>query len=110
MTRAELAPVLAAGAGPFLRWFEVEAVARDGRFIGWRLVKFLPAGRPLTALDLLPGDVLVAVNGRPLIRPSDLSELWATLSTADAIVAEVMRAGVRFELRFAITGPPSPSP
>jgi S1-C subfamily serine protease len=108
--RAELAPVLDAGPAAFLAWFEAEAATDGDRFAGWRLVKLLPAGRALAALDLVPGDVVVAVNGRPLSRPDELGDLWAELYRAGAIVAEVHRGGERFTLRYTISGPPLPAP
>ena len=51
---------LDAGPAAFLAWFETEAATDEGRFVGWRLVKLLPEGRALAALDLVPDDVLTA--------------------------------------------------
>ena len=110
VARVDLQPLLDAGPGPFLRWFDVEAESTGGNFGGWRLVRILPEGRVLTALDLMPGDVLLAVNGRALIKPADLSELWAELYSADRIVADLRRGDARFQLEFAIGGPPMPVP
>ncbi len=110
VARVDLQPLLDAGPGPFLRWIDVEAESTGGNFGGWRLVRILPAGRALTALDLMPGDVLLAVNGRALIKPADLSELWAELYSADRIVADLRRGVTRFQLAFAISGPPLPVP
>ena len=108
--RAALVPVLDAGPAAFLSWFDVEADSRDGRFVGWRLVRVRPAGRALAELDLVPGDVLVAVNGRPLARPDHLEALWRELYGAGAVVAEIRRAGERFTLRFTIEGEPARPP
>lgn len=110
IARAELRPMLDAGPAAFLAWFDTDAATVDGRFVGWRLVRIRPAGRALTALDLMAGDVLVAVNGHPLRRPDELGDLWAELYGAGAIVAEVNRGGDRFTLRFTIAGEPLPAP
>ncbi|HVV87309.1 MAG TPA: hypothetical protein VHE35_29915 [Kofleriaceae bacterium] len=110
VARTELKPVLDAGPASFLGWFDTEAVLVDGQFTGWRLVKLLPAGQPLAKLDLVPGDVLVAVNGRPLSKPDELGDLWTELYAAGAIVAEIHRGTERFTLRFTIAGPPLPPP
>ena len=110
LTRDELRPYLDAGPAAFLAWFETEAATTEGRFTGWRLVKVLPAGGALAGLDLVPGDVLVAVNGRALQRPDELAELWTTLYGAGAIVAELRRGAERFTLRYTISGAPLPPP
>lgn len=110
VARVDLRPVLDAGPGPFLQGFEVEAVSTSGNFGGWRLIRILPAGRALTALDLMPGDVLLAVNGRALIKPADLVEVWAGLYAADALVADLRRGEARFQIKFAISGPAIAAP
>lgn len=110
ITRDELKPYLDAGPAAFLAWFETEAATDEGRFVGWRLVKLLPEGRALAALDLVPDDVLVAINGRPLQRPDEMSDLWTELYGAGAIVAEIRRGPERFTLRYTISGPPLPAP
>ncbi len=103
--RATLKAVLDAGPGHVLEGFEVAAEERSGRFVGWRLVRFLPAGARFTILDLAPGDVLLTVNGRPLVKPADLSALWVELYTADAIVAELRRGAAPLTIRFQVTPP-----
>lgn len=101
--RARLTAVLDQGPARMLGALEVAAETRDGRFVGWRLVRFLPGAGALTGLDLIPGDVLVTVNQRSLSKPDDLSALWTELYAADAIVAEVRRGDALLTLRFAIT-------
>ena len=109
--RGTLKRVLDAGPATFLQWFEIEPVTSGGVFVGWRLVQVLPGGRSLTALDLLPGDVLVAVNGRKMVKPDDLGELWLELYAAPAITVELRRGAETVTIRFAISGaaltPPS---
>ena len=109
--RGTLKLILDAGPATFLQWFEIEPVTRDGVFVGWRLVQVLPGGRSLTALDLLPGDVLVAVNGRKMVKPDDLGELWLELYAAPAIAVDLRRGAETVTIRFAISGaaltPPS---
>ena len=108
--RATLRLVLDAGPATFLQWFEIEPVTSGGVFVGWRLVQVLPGGRSLTALDLLPGDVLVAVNGRKMVKPDDLGELWLDLYAAPAITVDLRRGDETVTIRFTISGAPLTPP
>jgi len=75
----------------------------DGqRFVGWQLVQVLDATGALRGVDVAPGDVLLAVNGKPVVDPNQLMELWDSLRTANEVVAEMWRGRDKLELRFAI--------
>ncbi|HUJ63780.1 MAG TPA: hypothetical protein VLX92_35010 [Kofleriaceae bacterium] len=101
ISRERLVAVLDGGPGQFLRQLEVTPHMLGDRFVGWELVQLLGDG-PLHDLDVAPGDVLVAVNGRPLSRPDQLEELWDSLRTANEVVADVWRGTGKLQLRFAI--------
>ena len=104
--RAVLTATLDAQPGELLQCFEVAAVESGGKFAGWRLVRFIRrCGDRFAGLDLAVGDVLVSVNGRVLVKPTDLAELWAELYKADVIVAELRRGTSSFVLRFAVVPP-----
>lgn len=103
--RAALLAVLDAGPGELLRNFEVAAEHDGDRFLGWRVVAFDPKKPRFEGVDLVPGDVLIAVNGRSVARPDELQVLWDGLRTSDEIVADLMRDGARFQLRWSITPP-----
>jgi hypothetical protein len=104
ISRAALTPILAAGPGPLLAHFEVSAELDDGnRFLGWRLVAFDPKHRDFDGVDLVPGDILVALNGVALSKPKDLQDVWDGLAAAPAIVADIQRGDSRFQLRWTIT-------
>ena len=103
IARATLKAVLDAGPGHVLEGFEVAAAEQRGAFVGWRLVRFLAKGERFTVLDLAPGDILLTINRRAIVKPSDLQDLWTELYTADAIVAELRRGDAPFTLRFTIT-------
>jgi len=101
--RGRVDAVLDAGPGAFLRGFEVVAVLDPGQvFRGWRLVQTMPGEHRFDGLDVVPGDVLVAVNGRPLSKPDDLQALWESLRAAPEIVFDVERDGTRFQIRLAV--------
>jgi hypothetical protein len=103
LQRAVLLATLDAQPGELLQCFEVAAVENGGKFTGWRLVRFIRrCGDRFNGIDLAVGDVLVSVNGRVIMKPADLSDLWAELYKADVIVAELRRGTSPFVLRFNI--------
>jgi S1-C subfamily serine protease len=100
--RAHLVAVLDAGPGSFLRQLEVTPRLTGDRFVGWQLVQVIDRAGPLGDLDLAPGDVLLAVNGKPVSRPEQLQTLWDSLRTANAVTAQLWRGDQKLELRFAV--------
>lgn len=111
VARAVLDARLDASPGPLLRCIEVAAVEEGGKFQGWRLVRFVKGCDAFDGLDLAVGDVLVSVNGRVIVKPADLSALWADLYKAETITAELRRGGEPVVLRFTVTAPaPAPPP
>ena len=100
--RAVLTARLDASPGPLLRCIEVAAVEEGGKFRGWRLVRFVRGCDAFAGLDIAVGDVLVSINGRVIIKPADLSELWTELYKAETIIAELRRAGQPLTLRFVV--------
>lgn len=100
--RAKLIAVLDSGPGAFLRQLEVTARMNGKRFVGWQLVQLLDRTGPLVDVDLVPGDVLLAVNGRPLSRPDQLQAVWDSLRTANELRAQLWRGEAKLELAFVI--------
>jgi hypothetical protein len=95
--RAELDRVLEAGPGRLLARVRVKANVTGKRFNGWEVVRV-----PWQAVDLLAGDVVLAVNGRTLEHPLELKVLWDDLRKANAIAVDVDRKGEKFALTFDI--------
>jgi len=102
IARADLVAQLDAGPGPILGRVEVTAEHDGDRFLGWRLVAVDPNAPPFPGVDLVPGDVLIALNGRSIARPDELDRVWAELRTTKAIVADLERDGGKFQLRWAV--------
>ena len=102
IARAKLLAVLDSGPGAFLRQLEVTPRMDGNRFIGWQLVQLIDRSGPLVDVDLVPGDVLLAVNGKPLARPDQLQTLWDSLRTANAVDAELWRGDKKVSLKFEI--------
>jgi hypothetical protein len=116
--RAKLIAVLDGGPGAFLRQLEVTPRMDGNRFIGWQLVQLLDRKGPLVDVDVAPGDVLLAVNGRTISRPDQLQSVWDSLRTANELRAQLWRGEAKLELAFAIEPkvdpstlpPPKPAP
>jgi len=100
--RARLIAVLDSGPGAFLRQLEVTAHMDGQRFVGWQLVQLIDRTGPLNDVDIVPGDVLLAVNGKPLSRPDQLQAVWDSLRTANTIDAELWRGNAKLTLSFAV--------
>ncbi len=100
--RAKLIAVLDGGPGAFLRQLEVTPLMDGNRFIGWQLVQLLDRQGPLVDVDVVPGDVLLAVNGRTISRPDQLQSVWDSLRTANELRAQLWRGEAKLELAFAI--------
>jgi hypothetical protein len=100
--RAKLIAVLDGGPGAFLRQLEVTPRMDGNRFIGWQLVQLLDRKGPLVDVDVAPGDVLLAVNGRTISRPDQLQSVWDSLRTANELRAQLWRGDAKLELAFAI--------
>lgn len=106
--RARLIAVLDNGPGAFLRQLEITPRMDGNRFVGWQLVQLLDRDGPLVDVDVVPGDVLLAVNGKPLSRPDQLQTVWEKLRTANELRAQLWRGDGKFELAFAIEPPIDP--
>ncbi|HKE14088.1 MAG TPA: hypothetical protein VKB80_04475 [Kofleriaceae bacterium] len=100
IARVDLNRVLDAGPGAFLARAEVKARVVKGQFNGWQVVR-----SPYAQIDLVPGDVVMAVNGRTLEHPVDLEKLWRDLRATNTIAVDVDRGGQRIALRFAVVPP-----
>lgn len=100
--RAKLIAVLDGGPGAFLRQMEVTPRMDGNRFVGWQLVQLLDRTGPLHDIDLVPGDVLLAVNGKPLSRPDQLQTIWDGLRHANEVRAQLWRGNAKLELAFAV--------
>ena len=103
--RDRLVAVLDAGPAQFLRQLEVTARLSGERFVGWQLVQLLDRAGPLVEVDVVPGDVLLAINGKPLSRPDQLQSIWDSLRTANAVQAQLWRGEAKFTLDFTIEPP-----
>ena len=100
--RAKLVDVLDHGPGAFLRQLEVTARMDGDRFVGWQLVQLVDHASALVDVDVAPGDILLAINGKPLSRPDQLQAVWDSLRTANTLVADLWRGQTKLRLEFQI--------
>jgi hypothetical protein len=104
--RAALDTVLDAGPAAFLAGLEVDADVDGNKFHGWRVVSFMPRDPRYAAVDIVPGDLVVRVNGRVIVRPEHFQEVWEGLRGAAKLIVEVSRGPERFLLEYAIVDKP----
>jgi PDZ domain len=102
ISRERLITVLNAGPGTFLRQLEVAPKKQGQRFVGWELVQVVDRASPLVDVDLVVGDVLLAINGKPISRPDQLQTVWESLRTANEVTAQLWRGETQLQLTFAI--------
>ncbi len=89
------------GLGYFLQRVTVEPEVIGGKFQGFRVVDLRPA-EYWTSVDLMPGDVVTAVNGLPIERDIDAYQAFQGLRTASELRVTLYRGGAKRELSFAI--------
>ncbi len=102
IARSRLIAVLDAGPGSFLRQLEVSPKKQGERFVGWELVQVIDRTSPLIDIDLVVGDVLLAINGKPISRPDQLQTVWDSLRTANEVTAQLWRGDNQLTLAFTV--------
>lgn len=102
ISRARLLPELDRGIGAFLGTVRVQGVLEQGRFVGFRIVRFHDTDGRYLHVDLAPGDVVTRVNGSPIERPEQALAVWNSLRVTSELCVEYTRNGERREIRYAI--------
>lgn len=105
LRRTAVLRTLDGGLGNWLRNVDIDPKLEHGRFRGW-IIRTLPGDDACYAdLDLRAGDVVTRVNGHPVERPEEASDVWDALRTSSALVIDFTRAGQPHTLRFKIVEP-----
>jgi len=106
--RAELDRALARGPGWLLGQLDPEPVRQSGRFVGWRIAEVFPDAPDVCppGCDLLPGDVILAVQGDPLQTPQALEALIARLDGLSTLAIDRVRDGSREHVVYALLDAP----
>lgn len=92
--RGEVVAAVDRGLGHILSRSEVAPVVRDGAFVGFAVTSFDKTS-DLARVGLQPGDVLVAVGGKPIRTPDEAQVAFEGLRSAPSIVLDVERAGAK---------------
>lgn len=97
------------GFGKFLQKVEVSASVNEGKFEGFRVVRFTSPAE-WQGVGLLPGDVIKRVNGQAIERPEQAYAVFASLKTAPALEVQFVREGrpMQFSLPIVDDFPASP--
>jgi type II secretion system protein C len=74
----------------------------DGEILGLSVAR-LPDGTLLSECGLLPGDILVSINGEPLVGVEELWDMIARLVDQEEIRVVVRRRGEVLKLAYAFT-------
>lgn len=94
LRRSALRPAIDAGVGQWLAGgVEVDRSPPRGSFQGWIVRRLYPGDPCYRDIDVRVGDVVVRVNGKSLERPEQASDALSSLTTAPALVVELLRAG-----------------
>jgi type II secretory pathway component PulC len=104
--RRDVTATLSRGLGEFLTRIEVEPVAPGGKFRGWRIAKLRPNDPLWSGVDLAPGDIVTAVNGRKIERPEEALAAFQSLAVASELRVTYEREGARRELVYPIDDEP----
>jgi type II secretory pathway component PulC len=99
--RDKLLAVLGAGPGRFLQRVRVKKASDDqGRFAGWRIVELFPGEAGANAI--VPGDIVVRVNGQSVERPEQFKNVWDSLALSSELVVTVRRGAMQSDVRYRI--------
>jgi hypothetical protein len=100
--RVVLDAELKRGIGAFLGQVRTKPAARNGRFVGWRVIELFKKRADVHVRGLKAGDTVVKVNGHALEHPEQFKLAWDSVSKATELVIEIERQGRRSQLRYTI--------
>jgi type II secretory pathway component PulC len=98
-----LVAAIDAGLGRWLKGVDVEPARQAGRFRGWIVRRVHPDDPCYKSVDLVPGDLVLRVNGRAIERPEQANEVFSGLRTARTLTVDYLRDDRPRTLRFAIS-------
>jgi predicted metalloprotease with PDZ domain len=74
------------------------------------LVAGVVPGSPADRAGLGPGDVITAVNHRPVGQPGDVISALSSMHPGNSVLVQFSRGGVPYATQVKLTSQPSPSP
>lgn len=107
--RRDVNAVLDEGLGRFLQHAELDPEVQAGAFVGFRVLELRPAAW-WQGVDLVPGDIVMQVNGMPIEQPIEAHAAFESLRQAGQLRVKYMRKGEARELVYSILDKPPASP
>lgn len=107
--RRDVNAVLDQGLGRFLQHAELDPEVQAGAFVGFRVLELRPAAW-WQGVDLVPGDIVMQVNGMPIEQPTEAHDAFESLRQAAQLRVKYMRKGETRELLYSILDKPPASP
>ena len=101
LRRSRVVATVDEGFGKFLQKVEVSASVSNGRFEGFRVVRFT-SPPDWQGVGLLPGDVIKSVNGQAIERPEQAYAVFASLKTAPQLEIQFLREARPMRISFPI--------
>jgi len=101
LARPKVSATVDAGFGRFLQGIEVQASVIEGKFLGFRIVRFVHP-EDWQGVGLIPGDVVTRVNEQPIERPEQAYAVFASLKTATSVDVAYTRDGHPMRLSLPI--------
>ncbi|MEL6178448.1 MAG: hypothetical protein AAFS10_05820, partial [Myxococcota bacterium] len=84
-----------------LKLVRVQPAFEGSRFVGYKVVGFSPNGSHLKGI-LKPGDIVVAINQRAIVRPEDYMAAWESLKTCDQVQLSLVRSGEKLSMSWPV--------
>jgi len=100
-----IARVHAAGPHKLLRSLETEPARINGTVVGFRIVSLAPDAAFLRRAQLLPGDIILSVNGASIITPDAFMKVWSALPKATALDLAILRGTETLNRHWDIDAP-----
>lgn len=99
----------AAGPQALLRALETEPARAEGKVLGYRVVSIAPGAAFLRRAQILPGDIILRVNGTSIITPDGFMKVWTDLPKATAIDLSLLRGTESINRHWDVIPSPAPS-
>lgn len=108
--RQDLVSFLDRGPAHLLRSVPVKPVMDGRALLGYEVQAFFPNQPTFQRVDIEPGDMIVAVNGTRIERPTHLFEVYEALRTAPRLQVDAIRGDTLRTLTWEIVDPKSEGP
>lgn len=102
LAREDVLQFMENGPAYVLQQVPVEPVLDGNELLGYRVRAFFPADPRFDKVDIEPGDVITAINGRSLERPDHFFAVWESLESTPRVQVDVIRGNTMRTLSWEI--------